>query len=309
MPTPQEISAMRQAIALSALGLGTTSPNPPVGCVILDRHGQQVGAGFHRRKGEPHAEANALEAAGPRAAGGTAIVTLEPCNHVGVTPACRQLLLDAGVSRVVIAVIDPTSRGDGGAAVLHEAGVDVEVGVLADEAQAVLAPWLAATVRKRPWVVWAPSPLSSTGDTADLPAVRDLRKQADVVVCPDGRVLEGIPGGHWEVRFHHPSKIDLSDPVASIIQLFEGGTRTVLLVGDGPFVRELLERNAVDQMSIDIPRAGSDSTAALVSLTRRLPLVGFRLQGVTTTSDAIRLAAHLDTPADALFPELSVRGE
>src|SRR5947199_392297 len=110
----REVEAMRLAIALSAHGLGTTSPNPPVGCVILDRAGQLVGTGYHRRKGEPHAEAYALADAGRRAAGGTAVVTLEPCNHVGRTPACRQLLVDAGVARVVIAVLDPTSRGDGG---------------------------------------------------------------------------------------------------------------------------------------------------------------------------------------------------
>jgi diaminohydroxyphosphoribosylaminopyrimidine deaminase/5-amino-6-(5-phosphoribosylamino)uracil reductase len=81
-----EISAMRHAIATSALGLGSTSPNPPVGCVILDRNGRPAGEGYHRRKGEPHAEANALAAAGARATGGTAVVTLEPCNHHGRTP-------------------------------------------------------------------------------------------------------------------------------------------------------------------------------------------------------------------------------
>src|SRR5882762_9423977 len=128
MANPQEIDAMRLAIALSARGLGTTSPNPPVGCVILDADGEIVGTGYHQRKGEPHAEGYAVMAAGSRAAGGTAVVTLEPCNHVGRTPACRQVLLDAKVARMVIALIDPTSRGDGGAAALRAAGVDVEVG-------------------------------------------------------------------------------------------------------------------------------------------------------------------------------------
>jgi diaminohydroxyphosphoribosylaminopyrimidine deaminase/5-amino-6-(5-phosphoribosylamino)uracil reductase len=135
---------MRLAIALSAHGIATTSPNPPVGCVILDAAGEIVGTGYHQRKGEPHAEVNALSAAGSRAAGGTAVVTLEPCNHVGRTPACRQALLDALISRVIIAVRDPTSRGEGGAALLRAAGVDVEIGVLADEARLVLGPWLTA---------------------------------------------------------------------------------------------------------------------------------------------------------------------
>jgi diaminohydroxyphosphoribosylaminopyrimidine deaminase/5-amino-6-(5-phosphoribosylamino)uracil reductase len=138
---------MRLAIALSANGLGTTSPNPPVGCVILDPDGAVIGTGYHQRKGEPHAEVHALSAAGTRARGGTAIVTLEPCNHVGRTPACRQALIDAGIARAVIAIIDPTSRGVGGAAMLRAAGVDVEVGVLADEARLVLGPWLTAQAR------------------------------------------------------------------------------------------------------------------------------------------------------------------
>ncbi|MGH3813162.1 MAG: bifunctional diaminohydroxyphosphoribosylaminopyrimidine deaminase/5-amino-6-(5-phosphoribosylamino)uracil reductase RibD, partial [Pseudonocardiaceae bacterium] len=80
---------MRRAIVLSAFGLGTTSPNPPVGCVILDRDGHIVGEGYHEHKGEPHAETQALAVAGERAGGGTAVVTLEPCNHHGRTPPCR----------------------------------------------------------------------------------------------------------------------------------------------------------------------------------------------------------------------------
>jgi diaminohydroxyphosphoribosylaminopyrimidine deaminase/5-amino-6-(5-phosphoribosylamino)uracil reductase len=294
MPTPNEISAMRQAIALSALGLGTTSPNPPVGCVILDRHGDRVGAGFHRRKGEPHAEANALASAGSRADGGTAVVTLEPCNHVGVTPACRQLLLDANVSRVLIAIIDPTSRGDGGTAVLKATGVDVEVGVLANEAQVVLDPWLTATRRRRPWVVWSSSALAPTGDTADLPAVRDLRQQADIVICPDGQVLEGIPGGHGKGRLHHPTRIDFTDPIAALNQLFDGGTRTALLVGDTAFARELVAREAIDQALFDVPRANSDIIAA--DHIQELPIFGFHVETVTTTSDSIRIIARPDAP-------------
>jgi diaminohydroxyphosphoribosylaminopyrimidine deaminase / 5-amino-6-(5-phosphoribosylamino)uracil reductase len=143
---------MRRAIAISAAGLGATSPNPPVGCVVLDPAGSLVGEGYHERKGEAHAEAQALAAAGPLANGTTAIVTLEPCNHRGRTPACRQALIDARVKRVVIAVLDPTSRGEGGAATLRAVGVDVETGVLAEEARVVLGPWLTALEARRPMV-------------------------------------------------------------------------------------------------------------------------------------------------------------
>ena len=294
MPTASEIRAMRQAIALSALGRGTTSPNPPVGCVILDRHGDQVGAGFHRRKGEPHAEANALASAGSRADGGTAVVTLEPCNHVGVTPACRQLLLDANVSRVLIAIVDPTSRGEGGAAVLKAAGVDVEVGVLANEAQAVLGPWLTATRRRRPWVVWFFPSLGHTGDTVNLPPVRDLRQQADIVISPDGQILEGIPGGHGKGRLQHPARIKFTDSIASLNQLFDGGTRTALIVGDTAFARELVAREAIDQAMIDVPRSNSDIVAA--DQIQELSIFDFHVEAVTTTSNAIRIIARPDAP-------------
>ncbi len=150
MATPTEAAAMRRAIALSAAGLGTTSSNPPVGCVLFDAQGRIVGEGYHERKGEAHAEAQALAAAGPLATGATAVVTLEPCNHRGRTPACRQALIDAGVRRAVIAVIDPTSRGEGGVAALRQAGVDVETGVLAAEAQVVLGGWLSGIKNRRP---------------------------------------------------------------------------------------------------------------------------------------------------------------
>src|SRR5580700_11414261 len=149
-----EIAAMRRAIALSAAGLGTTSPNPPVGCVLLDPQDRIVGEGYHERKGEVHAEAQALAAAGPLAADATAIVTLEPCNHQGRTPPCRQALIDAGVRRVVVAIIDPTSRGQGGVAELRRAGVDVETGVLAGEARTVIGDWLAGLRNRRPVITW-----------------------------------------------------------------------------------------------------------------------------------------------------------
>ena len=133
MASAAEVAAMRRAIALSAAGLGTTSPNPPVGCVLLNPQDRIIGEGYHERKGEAHAEAQALAAAGPLAAGATAVVTLEPCNHQGRTPPCRQSLIDAGIWRAVIAIIDPTSRGEGGVVELRRAGVDVETGASSGE--------------------------------------------------------------------------------------------------------------------------------------------------------------------------------
>ncbi|WP_050988489.1 bifunctional diaminohydroxyphosphoribosylaminopyrimidine deaminase/5-amino-6-(5-phosphoribosylamino)uracil reductase RibD [Streptomyces xiaopingdaonensis] len=145
---------MRRAVALAARGLGSTSPNPVVGCVVLDRDGRTVGEGWHQRAGGPHAEVHALAEAGDDARGGTALVTLEPCNHTGRTGPCAQALIEAGVSRVVYAVADPSPVAAGGAATLRDAGVHAEGGLLADEAAAVNAAWLTSVRRQLPYVTW-----------------------------------------------------------------------------------------------------------------------------------------------------------
>ncbi|MEU2184390.1 bifunctional diaminohydroxyphosphoribosylaminopyrimidine deaminase/5-amino-6-(5-phosphoribosylamino)uracil reductase RibD, partial [Streptomyces thermolilacinus] len=142
MATAADTTAMRRAIALAARGLGYTSPNPVVGCVVLDASGHEVGAGYHERAGGPHAEVHALRQAGVLARGGTAYVTLEPCNHTGRTGPCAQALVEAGVTRVVYAVADPDPQARGGADTLRRAGVQVEGGLLADEAEAGNAAWL-----------------------------------------------------------------------------------------------------------------------------------------------------------------------
>lgn len=150
---PERI-AMRRALTLAALGLGATSPNPVVGCVIVNASGETVGEGYHQRAGGPHAEVHALRAAGEQARGATALVTLEPCNHTGRTGPCAQALIDAGIARVVYAVSDPNPAATGGAQRLRTAGVDVESGLLEDEAAAGNAAWLASVRLGRPHVTW-----------------------------------------------------------------------------------------------------------------------------------------------------------
>ena len=246
----RELLAMRQAVLLGARGLGTTSPNPPVGCVVLGPGGEVVGTGFHERKGSPHAEGMALSSAGERARGGTAVVTLEPCNHAGRTPACRQLLLDAGIARVVIGVLDPTSRGEGGAAVLRAAGVDVQVGLLADEARLVLAPWLRALELRRPLVTW----LTELRDEGFLPApadlLEDVRRGHDAVLLPGGRVVEGIPDGHGHGAFQLPECVARLDAAALLDAAYAGGTRTLLLAGGHGEAREFLDAAVVDRLLV-----------------------------------------------------------
>ncbi|MEV0820356.1 bifunctional diaminohydroxyphosphoribosylaminopyrimidine deaminase/5-amino-6-(5-phosphoribosylamino)uracil reductase RibD [Nonomuraea rubra] len=155
METPaQDAAHMARAVELAAHGHGTTSPNPVVGCVVLDAAGQVAGEGFHAYAGGPHAEVVALAQAGERARGGTAYVTLEPCDHTGRTGPCSRALLAAGVARVVIAVSDPNPKAAGGAARLRDHGVAVTTGVLAEAAERVNEEWLTYARLGRAHVTW-----------------------------------------------------------------------------------------------------------------------------------------------------------
>ena len=144
---------MGAAVALGERGRGRTAPNPNVGCVIV-RDGEIVGRGWTQPGGRPHAEQMALDEAGERARGGTAYVTLEPCCHDSPRgPACGDLLIAAGVARVVAAIADPDRRVDGGGfAKLQAAGIDVEVGAGADEAERSMAGFLTRQRLGRPCI-------------------------------------------------------------------------------------------------------------------------------------------------------------
>jgi diaminohydroxyphosphoribosylaminopyrimidine deaminase/5-amino-6-(5-phosphoribosylamino)uracil reductase len=200
-----EDEAMRRAIALAARGLGTTSPNPVVGCVLLDASGAVVGEGFHAYAGGPHAEIVALAQAGERARGGTAVVTLEPCDHTGRTGPCTQALIRAGVTRVIFAVSDPGPVAGGGAATLRAAGVEVSVGLCAAEAEAGNIAWLTSARRGWPYVIWKyAATLDGRSAAADGTSqwisseaarmdVHALRGTVDAVVVGVGTVLADDP--------------------------------------------------------------------------------------------------------------------
>ncbi|MGB3353333.1 MAG: bifunctional diaminohydroxyphosphoribosylaminopyrimidine deaminase/5-amino-6-(5-phosphoribosylamino)uracil reductase RibD [Mycobacterium sp.] len=148
-------AAMRAAIEQADRVKGRTYPNPPVGAVILDRDGEVAGVGATAPTGGPHAEVLALRRAGGRAAGGTAVVTLEPCNHFGRTPPCVDALVEAGISAVAYGVSDPNPEAAGGAARLAAVGVDVTAGVLSDAvAGGPLREWLHKQRTGMPHVTW-----------------------------------------------------------------------------------------------------------------------------------------------------------
>ncbi|MET9339800.1 bifunctional diaminohydroxyphosphoribosylaminopyrimidine deaminase/5-amino-6-(5-phosphoribosylamino)uracil reductase RibD [Nonomuraea sp. NPDC003804] len=196
---------MARAVRLAALGRGTTSPNPVVGCVIVDASGAHAGEGFHAYAGGPHAEVVALSEAGERARGGTAYVTLEPCAHTGRTGPCSEALLKAGVARVVIAVPDPNPTAAGGAAQLRAHGRQVEIGLLAEEAERGNAEWLTFIRRGRPHVTWKfaatldgrSAAEDGTSQWITSPEARAdvhrLRAESDAIVAGIGTVLADDP--------------------------------------------------------------------------------------------------------------------
>jgi diaminohydroxyphosphoribosylaminopyrimidine deaminase/5-amino-6-(5-phosphoribosylamino)uracil reductase len=202
--TERDAELMRRAIDLARKGWGRTAPNPMVGAVVV-RGDEVVGEGAHEEFGGPHAEVVALSAAGERARGATMYVTLEPCNHHGKTPPCTRAIVEAGIARVVIAVEDPTPLAGGGADYLRERGVEVTLGVEAQRAADLIAPFLFAPTAERPFITLKLA-LSSEGAVADKARskqwltgersreeVHRLRAQSDAIGVGVGTVLADDP--------------------------------------------------------------------------------------------------------------------
>ena len=205
---------MARALALAARGRGLTSPNPMVGALVV-QEGAVIAERFHERAGAPHAEAAALEAAGPRARGSTLYVTLEPCNHVGRTPPCVDAIVRAGVRRVVAATRDPNPRvRGGGAAALTAAGIEVDLGCLERDARELNHAFFTAIGQQRPhvtakWAMTLDGKIAAhdrrarwiTGEAARREAHR-MRSESDAVVTGIGTVLADDPA--LTVRLEQP---------------------------------------------------------------------------------------------------------
>jgi len=195
--------AMRHALTLAANG-PALGANPQVGCVLLDADGTIVAEGWHRGAGTPHAEVDALSKV-EDATGLTAVVTLEPCNHTGRTGPCSLALIAAGVAKVVSAVSDPGQASAGGAQTLRDAGVSVEGGVLAEEAEEFQHVWLTAARNGRPYVTvkWASTldgrAAASDGSsqwitgTAARQRVHEQRAASDAILVGTGTVFADDP--------------------------------------------------------------------------------------------------------------------
>jgi diaminohydroxyphosphoribosylaminopyrimidine deaminase / 5-amino-6-(5-phosphoribosylamino)uracil reductase len=302
-----EIAAMRRAIALADRGLGTNSPNPIVGCVVLDAAGEVAGEGFFERPGEPHAEVHALRAAGSRARGGTAVVSLEPCNHYGRTPPCRLALLEAGVARVVYAVGDPIAGHAGGAEALHAAGVDVEGGVLEEEAARGNEAWLLSVHLGRPFITWkyaasldgrvAARDGSSrwiTGEESRADAHR-LRERCDAVMVGSGTLRADDPhlAARGEAVRHQPLRVvvdtEARTPVTA--RVLDAAGPTLVAVAADADAAHLDGRATI----VRLPRAGGglDLAALLQALFDR-DVRSILLEGGPTLAGSFLAAGLVD---------------
>ena len=273
--------AMTRAVELAARGLGRTAPNPVVGCVVLDAAGAVVGEGWHSRAGGPHAEVEALAAAGDAARGGTAVVTLEPCRHSGRTGPCTSALLAAGVARVVVAVPDPTETAGGGADLLRRNGVEVVEGVGREAAEHGNRAWLHGVRTGRPWVTWKLATTLDgrtsaadgtsrwiTGATARA-AVHRLRAERDAVLVGAGTLRADDP--HLAVRglddVTQPLRVVL-DPRAEIAltaRVLDDVAPTLVVVAEDADATRLTAAG-VDVLALPVGERGLDLAALLAAL-------------------------------------------
>ena len=280
---------MSRALELAALGRWTVSPNPMVGCVIV-RDGEIVGEGHHVRPGKAHAEIIALQAAGDRAQGATAYVSLEPCNHSGRTGPCAHALIDAGVERVVVVVNDPNPLAAGGSEALRTAGIQVDLGVLEQRARRLNTIFFYGVETQRPFVIAkvatsldgriaAADGTSQwlTGESARR-RVHELRAEVDAVMVGSGTVLaddpqltcrlDGYDAGQplrvvldrrGRVTAQHrvsdgaaPTLITGAEPVQLLSTLWDRDVRSLLIEGGATLLHAFLGAGLVDRLHIHI---------------------------------------------------------
>ena len=291
---------MDAALALARRGLGTTWPNPSVGCVIVDAGGRVAGRGVTAPGGRPHAETRALAQAGAAARGGTAYVTLEPCSHTGQTPPCADALIEAGIARAVIAQRDPDPRVNGqGTARLRAAGIAVTEGVGAAAAADIQAGFVLRVTQGRPLVTLK---LASTLDgriathdgesvwitgTPARRAAHALRGRHDAVLAGVGTVMADDPALTCRLPGYRATQ-----PVRVIADSHLRTSLTAQLIGTaGQAPTWILHRAGAD------PARRAAFTAA-----------GVRLFEVGAAEPGIDLAAGLAALAGAGITRLLVEG-
>lgn len=316
---------MAQALRLAEQGLYTTSPNPRVGCVLV-RDGQVLGSGWHERAGQPHAEINALKAAATNSTaasvqGATVYLTLEPCSHHGRTPPCVEVLIKAGVGRVVAAMQDPNPLVAGkGFALLQQAGIETQCGLMEAEANALNIGFVSRMTRKRPWVrmkiaasLDGKTALNNgasqwiTGEAARRDGHR-FRARSCAVLTGIGTVLADNP--QLGVRHVETTRQPLRVVVDSRLEipinakLLRGEGELIFTATDGEKIQALRDRGARPVLLPDTSAPGKVDLAKMMrqladfEINEVLVEAGFRLNGALIRAGlvdelVIYLAPHL----------------
>jgi len=313
---------LERALELAERGRGTTRPNPVVGAVVVT-NGETVGEGWHERKGGPHAEVVALQAAGRQARGGTLYVTLEPCRSFGATPPCTRAVLESGVARVVAGALDPDPRAGGGLDELRAAGLDVELadGDIALRARRQNEAWRTWVAKGRPFVTYkaavtldgrmtVPDSRWVTGE-ASRRRVHELRAAADAVAVGMGTVRTDDPrldarnvGAIRQPRrlafgqgpLPSGSELELrSGPLEDeLARLAEEGVQSLLLEGGPTLATAFVQADLVDKLLLFVaPRLSGSGPRFLGDLDRPLEVSGLEAERV---GEDLLLSAYIHEP-------------
>jgi diaminohydroxyphosphoribosylaminopyrimidine deaminase/5-amino-6-(5-phosphoribosylamino)uracil reductase len=314
--------SLERALELAEHGRATTRPNPVVGAVVVN-DGQVVGEGWHERKGGPHAEVVALEAAGERARGATLYVTLEPCRSFGQTPPCTAAVLDSGVARVVAASLDPNPKAGGGLEELRAAGVEVELaeGPVAELARRQNEAWRIWIATRRPFVTYkaaisldgrvrVPGSRWVSGEDSRR-RVHELRAASDAVAVGMGTVRADKPGldardvdaerqprrlAFGSGPLPQDSELELvSGPLEeALARLAEEGVQSLLLEGGPTLATAFLRAGLVDKLLLFVaPRLSGAGPHFLGDLERPLELHGLEAERV---GEDVLLTAYIHEP-------------
>jgi len=312
---------MRAALAQARRGLGKTSPNPAVGCVIV-RDGQVVGRGWHKKAGTPHAEVHALNDAGELAQGSDVYVTLEPCAHYGKTPPCARALVAARVARVFVAMVDPNPLVAGkGIEILRDAGIEVQVGLLEAAARELNLPFVKWIRTKRPYVILKSAltmdgkSATATGDSRWITCdqsrrtVHRLRGQMDAIMVGVGTVIKDdplltcrVPGGKDPIRIVVDSTLRIPRHAALFNPHSAAGTIVATCC------RDTVRLSAVAALGCELlPCAERDGRVDLADLFAQLGAMGIQsilLEGGSHLAGAALRAGHIDRCLIFLAPKL-----
>jgi diaminohydroxyphosphoribosylaminopyrimidine deaminase/5-amino-6-(5-phosphoribosylamino)uracil reductase len=307
--------SLDRALELAERGRGTTHPNPVVGAVVVS-DGEVVAEGWHERKGGPHAEVVALDAAGERARGATLYVTMEPCAHHGTTPPCTEAIIAAGVTRVVAGSLDPNPEARGGLEVLRGAGIEVEL-VDSFAARAQNEAWRTWVSARRPFVILkfaltldgrvaVPGSRWISGEESRR-RVHELRAQVDAVAVGMGTVRADAPqltargvGAERQPRRlafgSGPSDLELRNgPLdVELRALADEGAQSLLLEGGPTLAASFLQEGLVDKLMLFVaPRIAGAGLLFAPELREPIPL---SRPVVERVGDDLLLTAYVHEP-------------